>query len=98
METGEERVARERREAWVGDAVLALWARAEVLRRTGRIDTELFLRLTSNQFLTSLGRGSPTAVEAEVGRVFAGGGLAAAEQFLEEVFLPVFERQERNRR
>jgi hypothetical protein len=82
--------------AWIGDAVLALWAREHILRTLGRLDTETFLRLTANSFLQSLGR--PTRVEAEFGLVHQQQGLAAAFAYIEARLLPTFERQEANRR
>lgn len=81
--------------AWVGDAVLALWARERVLREKKGIHTELFLKLSSNHFLQSIGR--PTKVEAEFGVVYQQEGLAAAFRYIEARVLPVFQRQEARR-
>ncbi len=52
--------------------------------------------MTSNQFLTAFGEASE--VEAEIGRVYAKDGLDAAFAWIEARILPVFERQEENRR
>ena len=82
--------------AWTGDAVLALWAREYILRTVGRLDTEIFLNLTANSFLQSLGR--PTRVEAEFGLVYQQQGLVAAFAYIEARLLPTFHRQEANRR
>lgn len=82
--------------AWVGDAVLALWARERVLREAGGIDTRAFLHLTANEYLAGLAR--PTRVEAEIGVVYRREGLAAAFAYIEARLLPVFRRQEANRR
>jgi hypothetical protein len=83
--------------AWTGDAVLSLWARSHVLRETGgKVDTERFLRLTTNQFLNTFGR--PTRVEAEFGLVYEREGLAAAFAYIEARILPLFARQEAKRR
>jgi len=84
--------------AWVGDAVLALFARNWLLAQTDvnpedRI--EQFISLTSNQFLSSFGE--PTAMEAEIGKIYERDGYDAAAQFIEEKFLPVFKRQRRNK-
>jgi hypothetical protein len=81
--------------AWIGDAVLALWAREHILRTLGHLDTDTFLRLTANSFLQSLGR--PTRVEAEFGLVYRERGLAAAFAYIEARVLPVFARQQANR-
>jgi hypothetical protein len=83
-------------EAWIGDAVLALYARLKILREDGRVDGEKCQRLTSNRFLGTLGE--PTRVEAQVGRVYARDGLAAAFHWIEQHLLPLFERQEANRK
>ena len=56
-------------DAWIGDAVLALYARLKILREDGRVDGEKCKRLTSNQFLGTLGE--PTKVEANIGRIYA---------------------------
>jgi len=75
-------VRKEREEAWIGDAVLALWVREWILRHLGRLDGELLVLATSNHFLSRFGR--PTAVEAQIGRVFEEEGLEAAEAWLME--------------
>lgn len=59
------------------------------------LDGEKCIRMTSNKFLNSIGE--PTAVEAEVGRVFQGDGLESAFTWIEQHLMPVFERQESNR-
>ncbi len=81
--------------AWVGDAVLALWARERILREQGVIDARAFLRLTANEHLAGIAR--PTRVEAEIGVVYRRDGLAAAFAYIEARLLPVFLRQEANR-
>ena len=63
-------LTQEREEAWVGDAVLALYVREWILREKGEMDGEMFTRFTSNHFLKS--KGNPTSVEAEIGRVYHG--------------------------
>ena len=82
--------------AWVGDAVLALWARERVLREQGEINTEAFLRLTANEHLAGIAR--PTRVEAEIGVVYRRDGLVAAFAYIDARLLPVFLRQEGKRR
>ena len=83
-------------DAWIGDAVLALYARLKILREDGGVDGEKCKRLTSNQFLGTFGE--PTRVEANIGRVYAGEGLEAAFGWIERHLLPLFERQEENRK
>jgi hypothetical protein len=82
-------------EAWIGDAVLLLWARLQILQADGRLDGPKCIRMTSNQFLSALGE--PTAVEAEIGRVYLQHGERAAFEWIESRIAPVFARQEENR-
>jgi hypothetical protein len=86
---------RERELAWVGDAVLGLYAREDVLRRLGRIDMGAFKDLTSNAFLAALGR--PTRVEAEIGLVYERDGLSAAFAYIESRIAPLWRAQESKR-
>ena len=59
------------------------------------VDGAKCVRMTSNQFLGTIGE--PTKVEAEVGRVYLREGLSAAFGWIEQRILPMFERQEQNR-
>lgn len=88
-------IAEEREAAWVGDAVLALFAREWILRERGRLDAAAMTRMTSNGFLNALG--NPTAVEAEIGRLYRRDGLDAAFAYLEKTVIPLFQKQEKNR-
>jgi hypothetical protein len=81
--------------AWTGDAVLGLFARQHVLARLGRIDTPAFLELTSNGFLSCMGR--PTRIEAEIGLVYNREGLAAAFSYIEARLLPTWRTQQSRR-
>ncbi|MBC2606985.1 hypothetical protein [Pelagicoccus albus] len=86
-----------RTKAWVGDAVLALYAREWILRQTDIPQTErsaVFKAMTCNQFLSSFGQ--PTQVEADIGIVYETEGLQAAFAYMEERLLPVFMKQRRN--
>ncbi len=96
MKHDEARLTRERQEAWIGDAVLALYVREYILRETGQLDGERFIRFTSNDFLRAAGK--PTQIEAEIGRTFAADGLKAAYRLIEARLLPLFQEQERARR
>ncbi|MCS7024891.1 MAG: ribonuclease III domain-containing protein [Bryobacteraceae bacterium] len=80
-------------QAWIGDAVLALYVRLRILRDEGRVDGAKAERMSSNQFLSACGQ--PTLVEAEIGRAYDRGGLEAAFQLIEEKLMPVFERREK---
>jgi dsRNA-specific ribonuclease len=81
----------EREAAWVGDAVLALFARQFVLRERKSMDGEWFTRMTSNDFLSSFG--NPTRVEASIGRLYQDDGLEAAFAWMEAELVPLFRRQ-----
>jgi dsRNA-specific ribonuclease len=83
-------------DAWIGDAVLSLWARLRILAVDGAVDGPKCMRMTSNQFLSALGE--PTAIEAELGRVYRTAGESAAFQWIEVHIAPLFDRQEENRR
>jgi hypothetical protein len=86
-------IERLRAEAWIGDSVLALFARDWLLTQTSRETTlaqrtTLFELFVSNQFLSSFGE--PTRVEAEIGRLYQSHGLSAAFASIEEKLLPRF--------
>ena len=85
----------ERELAWVGDAVLGLFARRWILAREGKMDAEMFARMSSNQFLSSLGQ--PTAIEAQIGRCYEDDGLEAAFDHIESQLIPLFLKQEKKR-
>jgi dsRNA-specific ribonuclease len=83
-----------RTKAWIGDAVLGLFAREWILKQpdiSTKERAEVFIRMTSNQFLASLGE--PTAMEAEIGVVYENEGLQAAFKYIEGKFLPLFIKQ-----
>ncbi len=82
-------------EAWIGDAVLCLYARLKILNEDGLLDGEKQVRMTSNQFLGTVGE--PTRVEAEIGKVYLRDGLQAAFTWIENNLMPMFQRQEQNR-
>jgi dsRNA-specific ribonuclease len=88
-----------RNEAWIGDAVLALFARSWLLQigqgETSKDRNRMFELWTSNQFLSSFGE--PTSVEAAIGRTYASGGLDAAFAFIEENLLDRFVQTARKR-
>jgi len=88
--TRDEELRREREEAWLGDAALALVVREWLLEREGRMEAGLFAELTSNQFLSRLG--PPTSVEAAIGRAYRDGGLEAARAWIGGCLVPHFER------
>lgn len=86
----------EREAAWIGDAVLALFARGFVLRERKAMDGEWFTRLTSNEFLSAFG--NPTRVEASIGRLYQEQGMEAAFAWMEQNLLPMFRKQIGNKR
>ena len=95
MKRDEAELTRKREEAWVGDAVLAVYVREWILRDKEGLYAELFIRFTSNDFLRTMG--NPTWVEAQIGVVYRERGLEAAFAHIEEKLRPVFERQEKVR-
>lgn len=91
MSRKDEELRQERELAWIGDAVLALFARQYVLRTRNSMDGEWFTRLTSNDFLSAFG--NPTRVEASIGRLYQQGGLDAAFEWMDANLIPLFRKQ-----
>jgi dsRNA-specific ribonuclease len=85
--------AETRNAAWIGDAVLALYAREWILRESGVTDGDRQRSMSSNQFLAQFG--NPTEVEAVIGRIYQEQGLAAAYQWMTDNLLPRVHAQER---
>jgi len=83
------------KDAWIGDAVLCLYARRKILREDNVTDGPKEERMTSNQFLS--GWAEPSETEAEIGRIYEQEGLEAAFQWIEARLMPMFERQEAKR-
>lgn len=81
----------EREAAWIGDAVLALFARQFVLRERNAMDGEWFTRMTSNDFLSAFG--NPTRVEASIGKLYQKDGLDAAFAWMDANLVPMFRKQ-----
>ncbi len=96
MSLKDEAIKKERENAWVGDAVLALFARQFVLRERGTMDGEWFTLLTSNDFLSAFG--NPTRVEASIGELYQKEGLQNAFAWMEAELLPHFRKRLANRR
>ena len=79
--------------AWIGDAVLALYARQWLLAQPPHplfTRQELFLRFTTNAFLLAVGE--PTRVEAGIGRIYKEQGLDAAFAHIEVHLMPLFQK------
>jgi len=87
----EEELRQVRENAWVGDAVLALFARQFVLKERNTMDGEWFTRMTSNEFLSAFG--NPTKVEASIGILYLEGGLDAAFAWMNAELVPLFRKQ-----
>lgn len=83
-----------RQEAWIGDAVLELYARTRILDEEHRRNTPRLIRFVRNAFLNHLGQ--PTRVEAEIGRRYREGGQDAAFAWIREHLEPLFLKQEAN--
>jgi hypothetical protein len=87
-------------EAWVGDAVLALYVRYWILQNAPKSLSdssrqELFELFVSNQFLSAFGE--PTQVEAAIGKTFTNQGLTAAFAQIENWLLPPFLKRARKK-
>ena len=96
--TNMDSTAQLREHAWVGDAVLALFARTWLLAHapeTKNARASLFELFTSNQFLS--GSGEPTRVEAEIGSIYQSHGLDAAYSHIQASLLERFILTARNR-
>ncbi len=78
-------------EAWVGDAILALYVREWILEEEGAINGKLFVEFTSNDFLRRTG--NPTGVEAQIGKIFKSDGLEAAYAWIEHHLRPRMEER-----
>lgn len=85
--------------AWIGDAVLSLYVRQWLLKST-HLDTQqradYFIRMTSNHFLSALGK--PTSIEARIGELYQDQGLEAAYAYIRETIVPLFLSQLKNKR
>ena len=85
--------------AWVGDAVLALFARRWILQQTNipnKERAEIFQAMTSNEFLSCFGE--PTKIECEIGILFENEGLTKANNYIETQLLPNFiKKQKQNK-
>lgn len=95
MSRKDEEIRNERENAWIGDAVLALFARQFVLRERKVMDGVWFTKLTSNGFLSAFG--NPTRVEASIGKLYLEGGLEAAFAWMEAELVPLFRKQMANK-
>jgi len=83
-----------RESAWIGDAVLSLWARRWILTQPEikpERRAEVFISMTSNHFLSAFGE--PTRVEARIGDIYEREGEDAACRWMDEMLLPVFKKQ-----
>ncbi|MEG0024732.1 MAG: hypothetical protein RR553_04725 [Akkermansia sp.] len=78
-------------EAWVGDAILALYVREWILEEEKAINGSLFIEFTSNDFLRRTG--NATGVEAQIGRVFKSDGLEAAYAWISQNLRPKMEER-----
>lgn len=80
-----------RESAWIGDAVLALFARSWVLEERKKMDGEWFTAMTSNDFLSCFGQ--PTAVEAKIGEIYRAQGLEGAFAWMDAELVPKFRQR-----
>lgn len=89
----------EKEYAWIGDAVLALFARSWILK-TKDINIKerafYFELMTSNNFLSELG--NPTRIESEIGIVYRNQGLESAMNHIENKILPHFIKSKKKKK
>jgi dsRNA-specific ribonuclease len=90
-----QRLTQVQKDAWIGDAILALWARLRILQESGAIDGPHYARITSNHCLAAIAE--PSEAEARIGRAYLSGGLDAAFSWLDHNLLPILQKQEANR-
>ena len=91
-------VEEKRNLAWVGDAVLALFARRWILQQTNipnKERAEVFQAMTSNEFLSHFGE--PTKIECEIGILFENEGLTEANNYIETYLLPKFIKKQKQK-
>lgn len=81
--------------AWVGDSVLGLFAREWLLKETGRIESDEYIQMTCNRFLSTMGQ--PTKMEAKIGHIYETDGLAAAYSFMQDELIPQYLVMKKNR-
>ena len=80
--------------AWLGDAVLGLYARMVILEKKSDAFekyTEKFQKITSNDFLLRLGQ--PTEVEAKIGKIYKEDGIDKACDWLDKHLLPFVQKE-----
>lgn len=85
-----------RDEAWIGDAVLELYARSWVLREKHVRDIDSKVAFTRNSFLNCFDQ--PTRVEAKIGVIYSEAGLEAAFAWIKEKIEPLFLKQQAKRK
>lgn len=79
--------------AWIGDAVLALYAREWLLQQPRHplfTRQEQFVKFTSNSFLQAVGE--PTWAEAQIGIAYRNGGLEAGYDYIDTNLKPLFRK------
>ena len=83
--------------AWIGDAVLALYAREWLLQQPNHplfTRQDLFVKFTSNTFLQAIGE--PTRVEAQIGIAYKNGGLEEGFSYIKTHLLPLCQKHINN--
>ena len=88
-------IGRLRDEAWIGDAVLELYARTWVLHEKRERDMGAKVAFTQNSFLNCFDQ--PTRVEAKIGVIYTEQGLDAAFAWIKEHIEPLFLKQQAKR-
>ena len=92
---GSDFIKQQGEDAWIGDAVLSVYARTRVLREQGKISANDERLLVSNRIINSYAQ--PTKTEALIGRRFRESGFDAAMLWIRENLEPVWAKQTEKR-
>lgn len=84
--------------AWIGDAILSLYARKWILDQSSihaKEREEVFQSMTTNAFLSHWGE--PTKVESKIGKIFEEEGLEKAMHYIELNILPIVIKRQKQK-
>ena len=85
--------------AWIGDAILSLYARKWILDQSSihaKEREEVFQSMTTNAFLSHWG--DPTKVESRIGKIFKEEGLEKAMLYIELTILPIAIKRQKQKK
>ncbi len=85
--------------AWIGDAILALYARKWILKQSSiqaKERASVFQSMTTNEFLSHWGE--PTQVESRIGKIFEEDGFEKAMHYIEANLLPIVIKRQKQKK